>query len=97
MKVGRRPYAVALSGNKAFVTDQYAETISVIDLSDLKVTKKIDVGAYPEGIAADASGDYVYVACWEENTLERINTRTLNVENQVEVPDGPRAFGDFLR
>jgi len=97
VKVGRRPYAVALASGRAFVTDQYVETVSVIDLKDLKVIKKISVGAYPEGIVADKAGRFVYVACWEENTLERIDARTLAVTGSVTVPDGPRSFGAFLR
>lgn len=95
-KVGRRPYAVALTGGRAFVTDQYAGTVTVIDLAKGQTEKTIPVGEHPEGIMASASGRYVYVACWMENTLERIDTRTLQVTGKVEVGDGPRAFGDFL-
>ena len=58
---------------------------------------RYSVGAYPEGIVADPSGRFVYVACWEDNTLERIDTESLEVTARVTVPDGPRAFGDFLR
>lgn len=95
-KVGRRPYAVALVGKRAFVTDQYAGTVTVIDLAKGQTEATIPVGEHPEGIQASASGRYVYVACWMENTLERIDTRTLKVTGKVEVGDGPRAFGDFL-
>ena len=95
-KVGRRPYAVALTGGRAFVTDQYSGTVTVIDLAKGQTEKAISVGEHPEGIMASASGRFVYVACWMENTLERIDTTTLKVTDKVEVGDGPRAFGDFL-
>ena len=95
-KVGRRPYAVALASGKAFVTDQYAGTVTVVDLSSGKTIKSIPVGEHPEGIEADASGRHLYVACWMENTLERIDSTTLKVTGKVEVGDGPRAFGAFL-
>ena len=53
MPVGHRPYAVALAGQHAFVTNQYASTVSVIDIGSLKVVRTIDVGDHPEGIQAD--------------------------------------------
>ena len=97
VKVGRRPYAVALAQGKAFVTDQYGGTVSVIDLSTYKVVKAIPVGEYPEGIQADPDERYVYVACWSDNTFERIDAATLEVTGKAAVGDGPRAFGAFLR
>jgi YVTN family beta-propeller protein len=39
----------------------------------------------------------VFVACWDANTLERIDTETLEVTARVQVGEGPRAFGLFLR
>jgi YVTN family beta-propeller protein len=97
VKVGRRPYAVALAAGKGFVTDQYGGTVTVFDLATLAVIKTIEVGEYPEGIEADPTGEAVYVACWEANTLERIDTATLEVTARIPVGDGPRAFGLFLR
>jgi YVTN family beta-propeller protein len=95
--VGRRPYAVALAGGRAFVTDQYGGTVTVFDTETLKVLKAIPVGDYPEGIEADPGGLAVFVACWEANTLERIDAKTLEVTARVTVGNGPRAFGRFLR
>ena len=92
-----RPYAVALAGGRAFVTNQYTSTVSVIDLAGMKVIKSIPVGDHPEGIAADPAGKYVYVACWFDNVLTRIDTDKLEVEGEAAVGDGPRAFGLFLR
>ena len=95
--VGARPYAVALARGKAFVTDQSASTVSVFDLATLKPIKKLKVGEYPEGIAADPQENYVYVACWFANVMQRIDAQTLEVTGEAEVGDGPRAFGLFLR
>lgn len=98
VKVGERPYAVALANGKAFVTDQYAGSVTVFDTETLKPVKEITVDAYPEGIEADREGRYVYVACWEDNTLVKIDAETLEVAGKAEdVGDGPRAFGKFLR
>jgi YVTN family beta-propeller protein len=95
--VGRRPYAVALSSGRAFVTNQYANTLSVIDTTTLKVVKTLAVGDYPEGIASDPARSYVYVACWFDNILMRVDTAKMTAAGEVEVGDGPRAFGVFLR
>jgi len=97
VKVGQRPYAIALAKGLAFVTNQGSSTVSVVDLGTRVVIKTIRVGTYPEGIAADAAGWFVYVACWSENTLERIDVGTLGVTGKTTVGDGPRAFGSFLR
>ncbi len=35
VKVGKRPYAVALAKGRAFVTDQYEDTVSVFDVGSL--------------------------------------------------------------
>jgi YVTN family beta-propeller protein len=97
VKVGHRPYAVALAGGRAFVTDQYGGTVTVFDLASFAVIKAIEVGGYPEGIEADPSGAVVYVSCWEDNSLQKIDTATLTVTERIPVGDGPRAFGRFLR
>ena len=97
MPVGHRPYAVALAGRHAFVTNQYASTLSVIDIGSLKVVQTIAVGDHPEGIAADPAGANVYVACWFDNVLMRIDTAKMAVTGEAAVGDGPRAFGLFLR
>jgi YVTN family beta-propeller protein len=95
--VGHRPYAVALAQGRAFVTNQYGDSVSVIDLKELNVVKTIDVGDHPEGIAADPREANVYVACWFDNVLMRIDPQSLAVTGQAPVGDGPRAFGAFLR
>lgn len=97
VSVGMRPYAVALTLGRGFVTDQYGGTVSVFDLASLKPVKRINVGDYPEGIAATADGKRVIVACWESNTLDIIDATDLKVIGEIRTGDGPRAFGAFLR
>lgn len=97
VKTGQRPYVVALAGGRGFVTDQYSNTVSVFGLDDLKPAKPIDVDDHPEGIAATKDGKTLYVANWGDNTLSVIDAQTLKVKAKIAVPDGPRAFGDFIR
>jgi YVTN family beta-propeller protein len=88
---------VALAAGRAFVTNQYAASMSVIDLASLTVERTLPVGEYPEGIAASADGTALYVACWFDNVLQRFDTKTLAATGEADVGDGPRAFGLFLR
>jgi YVTN family beta-propeller protein len=69
----------------------------VFDLASLRPIKRINVGDYPEGIAATADGKRVIVACWESNTLGIIDAAELKVIGEIRTGDGPRAFGAFLR
>lgn len=95
--VGKRPYAVALTGGRGFVTDQYGGSVSVFDVQSGKVEKAIDACDHPEGIEADAAGAFVYVACWGDNIVLKIDAKTLQILGKASVGNGPRAFGKFLR
>ncbi|GJE54044.1 MULTISPECIES: YncE family protein [Methylobacterium] len=97
VKTGDRPYVVALAGGRGFVTDQYSNTVTAFGLDDLKPAGTIDVEDHPEGIAAAKDGKTLYVANWGDNSLSVIDAGTLKVTGKIAVPDGPRAFGDFLR
>lgn len=97
VKTGERPYVVALAGGRGFVTDQYSNTVTAFGLDDLKPIGAVDVDDHPEGIAASKDGKTLYVANWGGNTLSLIDAATLKVTGSIAVPDGPRAFGDFLR
>lgn len=97
VKVGRRPYAVALAAGRGFVTDQYSGTVSIFDTDSLAPVATIDACDHPEGIEADGAGNAVFVACWGDNIVMRLDPRTLAVTGKAKVGDGPRAFGRFLR
>ncbi len=97
VKVGTRPYGVAFARDKVFVTNQGSRSVTVFDLAQLKPLASIAVGDYPEGIEATQDGLAIYVACWADNELVRINVDALTVDGKAAVGDGPRAFGAFLR
>ncbi len=94
---GRRPYAVALARGKGFVTDQYGGTVTVFDQVKLAPIKTIEACDHPEGIEADTLAANVYVACWGDDVLLRLDPGALTVTGKATVGDGPRAFGKFLR
>ncbi len=94
--VGERPYGVAFARSRAFVTNQYDNTLSVIDLQTLTHEARIDVGEYPEGIDTTSDSNRVVVANWFDNTVSIVDAKTLSVLSEIETCDGPRAFGAFL-
>lgn len=94
--VGQRPYGVTFAADRAFVTNQYADTVSVISLATLDTERTISVGEYPEGIDTTSDGASVVLANWFDNTVTVIDAYTLSVLKTVDTCDGPRAFGTFL-
>lgn len=92
---GSHPYGVAFAGGRGFVTDQYAGTVTVFDPQSLEVLKTLETGDYPEGIAALPDGSGVVVAHWDSNTLVWIDAARLEITREIDLPDGPRAFGTF--
>ena len=93
--VGERPYGVSFAAGNAYVTDQYADTISVISLDGFVLSGTIDVGEYPEGIDVTADGRTVVSTNWFSNTVSLIDPATNKVIGEIETGDGPRAFGRF--
>lgn len=95
VRTGSHPYAVAFAGGRGFVTNQYAGTLTVFDPRSLAVLDEIPVGDYPEGISPLPAGDAVVVANWESDTLVVVDAETLAITAEIEMPSGPRAFGQF--
>jgi YVTN family beta-propeller protein len=64
IKVGMNPRSIVVnpSGTRAYVTNNYANTVSVIDTTNNTVVSTIVVGNNPLGITINALGTRVYVA-----------------------------------
>ncbi len=73
--VGTSPSAVvATSNGKVYVANSGSGTVSVISTSTNKVTKTIQVGSSPQGLAISPDGSKVYVANTGSGTVSVINT-----------------------
>ncbi|MFD1156300.1 YncE family protein [Roseovarius aestuarii] len=96
IKVGTRPYGISFAQGSGFVTNQYADTVSVFDLETLSVTHTLQVGEYPEGTDVTGDGRFVLVANWFSNTVSVIDAQSKTVVGEIETGDGPRAFGRFV-
>ena len=92
--VEERPYGVAFAADRAFVSNQYADTVSVLGAVGPEAT--LEAGEYPEGIDNTSDGAGVVVANWFDNTVTLIDAQRLSVVRQIETCDGPRAFGEFI-
>lgn len=81
---------VQVSETKAYVTNLYGNSVSVIDLETNEEASIIAVGSNPEGIAV--VGERAYVAnsgFGNGNTLSIINTATDEVTGTITVGDNP--------
>ncbi len=83
-------YLVDGNNGKAYVTNLYGNSVSVIDLSNIEITASIAVGANPEEIVV--SGNMAYVANsggGDGKTVSAINLQIDQVVNTITVGDNP--------
>jgi YVTN family beta-propeller protein len=78
------------------VTNQYSNSVSVIDTATNDVIATVEVGNYPSGIAVSPDGTKVYVTNQYSNSVSVIDTATNSVTSSVAVGLNPNAFGQFI-
>ena len=76
----------------AYITNEYGNTVSVIDTAINKVTATVNVGSNPKGIAASRDGAKVYVANYYGGTVSVIDTATNTVTSRVNVGNNPNGI-----
>lgn len=95
--VGGGPVAVATNpeGTYAYVSNNGANSVSVIDLARRVVTATIRVGQSPGGLAVSPDGAFVYVTSERANFLSVIDTTTNEIVKRVNLdsPSEDVAFG----
>lgn len=79
-------FAVPAYADIAWVTNQSSDDVSVVDLAHGTVVATIPVGGQPAGVAAAPNGS---------DTIFVLDAKVLAVVAEIEVGDGPRAFGHF--
>lgn len=92
---GKRPYGVAFVAGQGFVTNQYSSTVTVFDPGSLETISVIEVGDYPEGIAALPDNSGVALVNWDSDSLMVLDAETHSITAELDMPAGPRAFGQF--
>jgi YVTN family beta-propeller protein len=83
-------YIIKAGENKAYATNLYTNTVSVISLDNLEEIGTINVGANPEGISVVGNRAYVANSGFGNgNTVSVINTETDEVLEEIMVGDNP--------
>ena len=99
---GGTPSGLAVSGNKAYVTNASDGTMTVINLADHSVLATVPVGVSPTAVVVNSAGTRAYVTNSTAGTVTVINTSNNTLVATVAVganpsslalsPDGARLF-----
>lgn len=77
-------YIHFVNDSKAYITDLYAERITIIDPNTLTVTGHIDTEGHRSTEQMVQYGNYVFTNCWSgDNTILVIDTNTDNVVDEI--------------
>ena len=89
--IGQYPDFVTFSpdGSKAYVTNNYLNTVSVINTSTNKVTSSFSAGTSPTGEIVNPNGKYLYVANTYDNDVSVFSTTNNNLITNIPVGVGP--------
>jgi YVTN family beta-propeller protein len=96
IKVGSAPYGAALAngGKLLYVTNQHADSVSVIDADSLQVLRTLPGFGYPEGVAAH--GDRVYVVNWMDDCVSVLDAASGESLARIATGANSRGFGAFI-
>jgi YVTN family beta-propeller protein len=98
VKIGEYPEGVAFDPQgRAYVSNEYSGTVSVIDPATATVTATIgaiggatgDLASHPEGMVADPKRDLLYVAVTDRDLVDVVDTTTDKVIDYVSVARPP--------
>jgi YVTN family beta-propeller protein len=93
--IGHAPGAVAVSrdGNRAWVAEQGADTVRVLDVSSgrLAAVGDITVGTHPAALLLDKSGTRMFVAAADSDQINVIDTGTSIVKETIALAPYPGA------
>ena len=89
---GGSPSGVAVSGDKVYVTNQAAGTMTVYKRSDNSVLATVPVGASPSAVVVNSAGTRAYVANSTAGTVTVINTTDYSVVTTIKVGSTPTSL-----
>jgi YVTN family beta-propeller protein len=93
--IGHAPSAVVVSrdGNRAWVAEQGADTVRVLDVSPgrLAAVGEIRVGTHPAALLLDKSGSRLFVAAADSDEVTMIDTGTSTVAGTIALAPYPGA------
>ena len=71
----------------AYASNEKDNTVSVIDLSTMKVVKTIQTGQRPRGMALTGDGSRLLVCLGDSNRIDIYDTKTWKVVSSINMPD----------
>jgi len=75
--------------NKIYISAIFSPFVFVLNASDLSLVKQIKTGGKPLGVAISPDGKYAYVANYELNEVEKIDTELDSVVDKIpEIKNG---------
>lgn len=77
---------------RAFVSNERDHTVSVVDMSTLKVTNTFKTGRRPRGIIASPDGKLIYVCTSDDNRVEVYDAATLKLVKTLRSGPDPELF-----
>ncbi len=74
----------------AFVSNWESHDVSVIDVDQYKVIKKIKVAGIPRGMAVTDDNKFLYVCIFSSGQMQKIDLKTLNIVKTINFPHGAK-------
>ena len=71
----------------AYVSNEADNTISIVDLAQMKTVGTIPVGQRPRGIAVTKDGKHILVCVGDDNTIQIVDAATHDIVGTL--PSGP--------
>ncbi|MGH7153957.1 MAG: PQQ-dependent catabolism-associated beta-propeller protein, partial [Acetobacteraceae bacterium] len=75
----------------AYTSNERDNTMSVIDLGQMKTVKTVPTGQRPRGITVTPDGKYILVACGDDDEIQIFDSKTFQVVRTLATPD-PELF-----
>jgi len=82
--------AVTPDGKLAFASNWESHDVSVIDVEQHKVLKKIKVAGIPRGMVVTNDNRYLYVCIFSNGQLQKIDIKTLSIIKTFNFPHGAK-------
>ena len=79
--------SVPATAYMAYVTNERDNTLSAIDLSQMKTVKTVPVGQRPRGITMTKDGSEILICASDDDTIQIVDPKTLRVVGDL--PSGP--------
>jgi YVTN family beta-propeller protein len=94
---GAGPHDILLTDDDrlAFVTNKFDDSVTVVDVRSLAVTKTFKVGRSPVALAYSALARTVYVASAGDGIISAVDAGSLNIAAQIKTEPGLRTIRVF--